>query len=177
MKRQQTQIYYIQGVLLMETGISALMATEVGDLVLFCDEQGLSSLVMLQSVENNNLLENNTASKMKKLVVAELEQYFSSAKDFNSIPLSPKGTDFQQSVWTELSKIPLGETRTYGQIAKSLNSSARAVGNACRKNPIQIIIPCHRVVSASGIGGYAGEKDGKKLDIKRWLLKHEGVKI
>jgi len=161
----------------METGISALMATEIGDLALSCDEFGLSSLVMRQSVEDNNLLKSDTATKMGKYVIAELEQYFSFAKSFNSISLRPKGTDFQQSVWAELRKIPLGETRTYGQIAKSLNSSARAVGNACRQNPIQIIIPCHRVISANGIGGYTGETAGKQLDIKRWLLKHEGVKV
>ena len=162
---------------MVETGISALMLTGIGDLALFCDEQGLSSLVMLQSVKGNNLLESNTSTKMGKHVIAELEHYFSSAKSFNSIPLKPKGTDFQQSVWAELRKIPPGETRTYGQIAKLLNSSARAVGNACRQNPIQIIIPCHRVISANGIGGYTGATTGKQLEIKRWLLEHEGVKF
>jgi len=153
------------------------METEIGDLALCCDEQGLSALVMRQAVADKNLPESNTVTKMGKYVIAELKQYFSSARSFNSIPVFPKGTDFQQSVWAELSKIPIGETRTYGQIAKRLNSSARAVGNACRQNPIQIIIPCHRVISANGIGGYAGETGGKQLDIKRWLLKHEGVKV
>ena len=91
--------------------------------------------------------------------------------------LSPEGTLFQKSVWHELTKIPIGQTRTYGEIANKLNSSARAVGNACRKNPIQIIIPCHRVVSAKGLGGYAGKTEGKQIKIKRWLLSHEGVQL
>lgn len=161
----------------MESEMTASVITEIGKLRLSCDEKGLSSLLLQQAVEDNNLSEIDMVLKLGEFVIAELEQYFSSAKSFSSIPLTPKGTDFQKAVWAELSKIPLGETRTYGQIAKSLNSSARAVGNACRRNPIQIIIPCHRVISANGIGGYAGETDGKQLDIKRWLLKHEGVKV
>jgi len=82
-------------------------------------------------------------------------------------------TDFQRSVLKQLQKIPYGETRTYGDIAKILETSPRAVGNACRKNPVPIVIPCHRVVAANGIGGYDGAVDGDKLDIKNWLLKLE----
>jgi methylated-DNA-[protein]-cysteine S-methyltransferase len=110
-------------------------------------------------------------------ILLQLKNYFSTAISLQSIPLAAKGTPFQKSVWRELSKIPIGETRTYGEIAKKLNSSARAVGNACRRNPIQIIVPCHRVISAKGIGGYAGETQGKQLSIKRWLLNHEGVQL
>jgi len=84
-------------------------------------------------------------------------------------------TDFQRSVLEQLQKIPYGETRTYGDIAKRLKTSPRAVGNACRNNPLPIIIPCHRVVAANGIGGYDGTVDGGKLDIKHALLKLESV--
>jgi methylated-DNA-[protein]-cysteine S-methyltransferase len=84
-------------------------------------------------------------------------------------------TPFQKKVLEQLMKIPPGETRTYGEIARKLRSSPRAVGNACRNNPISIIIPCHRVVSASGIGGYSGATEGATLDIKRRLLQREGV--
>jgi len=161
----------------MASEIRMLMSTEIGKVAFSCDEQGLSSLFIQQTIGGKPPFEVHSVSKMGTFVIAELEQYFSSAKSFSAIPLSPKGTDFQKSVWAELSKIPLGETRTYGQIAKSLNSSPRAVGNACRRNPVQIIIPCHRVISANGIGGYVGEMAGKQLDIKRWLLKHEGVTV
>jgi len=75
----------------------------------------------------------------------------------------------------QLQSIPYGETRTYGEIAKRLKTSPRAVGNACRNNPLPIIIPCHRVLAATGIGGYDGAVDGKKLDIKLSLLKLEGI--
>ena len=89
------------------------------------------------------------------------------------IDVSLDVTDFQRSVLTQLQKIPYGETRTYGDIAKILETSPRAVGNACRKNPVPIVIPCHRVVAAKGIGGYVGAVSGDKLDIKSWLLKLE----
>jgi len=88
-----------------------------------------------------------------------------------------QGTSFQQKVWRELVKIPLGKVVTYGELAKRLDTSARAVGNACRKNPVPLIIPCHRVVSSSGIGGYAGDTEGDVLQIKSWLLRHEGVAV
>jgi len=121
--------------------------------------------------------ENEVNHMQVKGIQHKLKHYFLTATAISSVALLPRGTSFQKSVWNELCKIPLGETRTYGEIAKKLNSSARAVGNACRKNPIAIIIPCHRVVSATGIGGYAGKTGGKQLAIKRWLLNHEGVNL
>ena len=84
------------------------------------------------------------------------------------------GTAFQRRVWRALQRIPLGEVRTYGELAVELDSCARAVAQACRANPLPILIPCHRVVSASGLGGYMGQIDGPLLEIKRWLLHHEG---
>lgn len=87
--------------------------------------------------------------------------------------LDPKGTQFQKMVWNELLKIPFGKTLSYKDIAKKVNkpNASRAVGNACGKNPIPIIIPCHRVVAADGkLGGYSG-----CIDIKKKLLKIEKV--
>jgi len=89
------------------------------------------------------------------------------------------GTPFQQKVWQALTQIPSGKVKTYGELAKELGSSARAVGNACRHNLFPIIIPCHRIVSASGIGGYAGDTlNAQKgeihfMQIKQRLLEHE----
>ena len=71
-------------------------------------------------------------------------------------------------------RIPIGQVVTYGELAKALDSSARAVAGACRANPIPILIPCHRVVAATGLGGYMGETGGEALAIKQWLLQHEG---
>lgn len=93
------------------------------------------------------------------------------------LPLSMRGTPFQQRVWQALQKIPVGEVCTYGDLARRLKSSPRAIGGACRANPAPIIVPCHRVVSRQGIGGYSGETTGANMDIKLGLLRHEGVEM
>ena len=86
------------------------------------------------------------------------------------------GTQFQLRVWQAIYAIPVGETRTYGQLAALLGSGPRAVANACGANPFPIIIPCHRVVAKSGIGGFLqGKKNG--VLVKRWLLQHEGIDL
>ena len=97
--------------------------------------------------------------------------------DFLDIPCCYTGTPFQVNVWKALRTIPAGRVLTYGELAKRLDTSARAVGNACRQNPRPVVIPCHRVVAASGIGGYAGATHGSLFAIKRWLLQHEGVAV
>ena len=87
--------------------------------------------------------------------------------------LADKGTPFQRRVWQYLQSIPMGTTQSYGHVAKALNSSARAVGNACRANPFLLVVPCHRVVKSTGIGGFGGKVDGEAIAIKQWLLAHE----
>ncbi|MGR8941804.1 MAG: methylated-DNA--[protein]-cysteine S-methyltransferase [Gammaproteobacteria bacterium] len=89
------------------------------------------------------------------------------------VKLLMQGTPFRRRVWAELCRIPFGETRSYADLARTLGSSARAVGNACRDNPYAPIIPCHRVVSASGLGGYCGQTQGALVDIKIKLLAFE----
>jgi methylated-DNA-[protein]-cysteine S-methyltransferase len=103
----------------------------------------------------------------------QLSEYFAGKRrDFDVQLVEPTGTTFQKNVWRALSRIPFGEVRTYTQIARAVKNpkSARAVGNANHANPYAVIVPCHRVVSASGIGGYGG---GEK--VKRFLLSLEGV--
>ena len=164
----------------MDSEITLYFPTAIGDLKLEFQDKRLSILSIAEnSSVKKQLLDckSKDGYKLKENTFSQLNNYFCSATPFPANSLAPQGTPFQRSVWRELSKIPLGETRTYGDIANKLNSSPRAVGNACRKNPIQIIIPCHRVISAKGIGGYAGETEGRQLSIKRWLLKHEGVEL
>lgn len=84
-----------------------------------------------------------------------------------------KGTDFQKRVWAELLKIPPGKTLTYSDVAKKLNSHPRAIGQACKANPLPITIPCHRVVGKNNLGGYFGDTEGKFLNRKRKLLEKE----
>ena len=153
------------------------MPSQVGKLVLELQGDQLVSLSIAESDEQPLDSDIKSKNKLEKSIRQQLKKYFSSAISFNAISLLLNGTPFQKSVWRELSKIPLGETRTYGEIANKLSSSPRAVGNACRRNPIAIIIPCHRVISAQGLGGYAGATEGRQLDIKRWLLNHEGVQL
>jgi methylated-DNA-[protein]-cysteine S-methyltransferase len=106
-------------------------------------------------------------------VVEALQHYFADPEQRFSLALRPAGTLFQQRVWSALRTIPAGETLTYGELAARLDSGARAVGNACRRNPIPVIVPCHRVVAARGMGGYAGRTGDRAIWRKRWLLEHE----
>lgn len=93
------------------------------------------------------------------------------------LPVAAAGTPFQRRVWDRLRVVPAGGVVSYGALARELRTSARAVGGACRANPIPLAIPCHRVVAAHGLGGYSGERGGDWLEKKRWLLAHEGVSI
>ncbi len=107
-------------------------------------------------------------------IVGQLTDYFLNPQTHFDFPLLLRGTPFQQRLWGILQTIPPGETRTYGELALSLGSSARAVGQACRANPCPIVIPCHRVVGRNGLGGFSGGRCRRRLAIKRWLLRHEG---
>lgn len=90
-----------------------------------------------------------------------------------NVNLQKQGTAFSKLVWAEICKIPLGQVLSYSAIALKLDSGARAVANACRNNPFPGIIPCHRVVAVSGLGGYMGETTGKFMTIKKKLLAFE----
>jgi len=106
-----------------------------------------------------------------ELTADQLAEYFAGKRREFDLPLAPRGTGFQEKVWRALLAIPFGETRSYGEIAKAIGrpSASRAVGAANGRNPISIIIPCHRVIGSTGeLTGYGGG-----MDNKRWLLDHE----
>lgn len=106
---------------------------------------------------------------------AQLLEYFDGRRRSFDLPLAPFGTAFQQRVWQALRDIPYGEVRRYGELAKALGTAPRPLGGACGRNPIPVIIPCHRVVGQSGgLGGYSG-LDG--IDTKRALLRLEGCPL
>lgn len=113
---------------------------------------------------------------MPSAIRLQLASYFKEASAGFDLPVVLVGTGFQQRVWAELRRIPAGETRTYGEIARQLGSGPRAVGQACRANPCPIVVPCHRVVAVNGLGGFSGDTSGRKLEVKRWLLVHEACK-
>lgn len=102
-----------------------------------------------------------------------LEDYFSGSLQPLDLPIIPAGTAFQRRVWAALRSIPAGRTLTYGELAASLGSGARAVANACGANPVPLVIPCHRVVARDGLGGFMQGRASAALQIKQWLLQHE----
>ena len=115
----------------------------------------------------------NPSSRLAERVVRQLERYRDDPDAEFDLPLSIGGTEFQRRVWRVMQRIPRGRTRTYGDVANSLGSAARAVGQACGENRLPIIIPCHRIIAASGIGGFGHSRGGYLLEAKRWLLGHE----
>lgn len=106
-------------------------------------------------------------------VCAQLLAYLANANFRFDLPLQPRGTPYQHKVWQALLQIPAGRTATYGALAMQIGSAPRALGQACGANPIPIVIPCHRVVSSKGLGGFMHYSHGAPLGFKRWLLEHE----
>ena len=103
----------------------------------------------------------------------QLERYREDPDARFDLPLLIEGTAFQRSVWQAMCAIARGRTRTYGELARELGGEARAVGQACGDNRLPIVIPCHRVVAADGIGGFSHTTSGYLIEAKRWLLMHE----
>lgn len=113
---------------------------------------------------------------LAKEAVRQLRAYLKNPRFEFGLPLAPAGTPFQRRVWAGIAAIPAGSTRSYGVLAQSIGSGARAVGNACGANPYPVVVPCHRIVASSGgLGGFARNRGGFLLDVKRWLLAHEGI--
>lgn len=127
----------------------------------------------LVGVEFTQLQSDTTTPHIAQPFIQQIEHYFNNGQHEFTLPLRFSGTTFQQRVWQALQNIKPGQTKTYGELAKALNSSARAIGGACKRNPLPVVIPCHRVVAQQGIGGFAGATSGNNINIKTWLLQHE----
>ncbi len=140
--------------------------------ILDSEDDSIKSILNSKYVKSAGYQHVKSPEKCSELT-RELDEYFSGSRTEFDIEVVPDGTEFQQQVWSELQKIPFGQTATYGDIAKRIGnpSASRAVGLANNKNPIPIIIPCHRVIGANGkLVGFAGG-----LDAKKSLLIHEGL--
>lgn len=125
----------------------------IGILEISCENDKLVSLKLVDKVNMSCQVTN-----FIKNIINQLDEYFSGNRKKFEIDISPKGTDFQKLVWQELQRIPYGKVKSYSEIAKIIGNqnAQRAVGTACNKNPIMIIIPCHRIISKNGnIGGFA----------------------
>ncbi len=107
----------------------------------------------------------------------QLMRYFHEPALAFSLPLVLAGTAFQRRVWSAMLGIPAGYTKTYGGLSALIGGGPRAVAGACRANPLPILMPCHRIVGAHGLGGYCGCTDGPMLAVKSWLLQHEASRF
>jgi len=157
--------------------MSALTYVEspIGRLLLTSDGAALTGLYMEPSREWQSVdarAADATAWPLPE-AVRQLEEYFAGSRRVFDLPLRPQGTAFQRRVWDALAEIPYGGTSSYGELARRIDNpgAARAVGLANNRNPISIVVPCHRVIGADGsLTGYGGG-----LERKRWLLAHEGL--
>ncbi len=105
----------------------------------------------------------------------EIERYLADPAHRFAVPYRLEGTPFQRRVWREIEKLFPIKTTSYGDIARRLGTAARPVGGACGANPVPLIVPCHRVLAAGGLGGFMGGTKSFPLGVKRWLLQHEGI--
>ena len=152
------------------------MDTPVGELRLIAGERGLRAVLWgaedvarIATIDEAELVDGSNA--VLEQAVTQLEEYFAGTRREFDLPFDPQGTPFQQSVWMVLRTIPYGRTISYGQQAGQLGdpNKARAVGAANGKNPLSIVVPCHRVIGSGGqLTGFAAG-----LDVKSWLLDHE----
>ena len=153
----------------------AIIDTPVGAVGLSWEGEAVTGVDLEPQPRRNESGHNGAA--LPPAISDALDAYFLAGSHCIDLPVDLRGTPFQLRVWQALRGIDPGETRTYGALARELGTSPRALGGACRANPCPIIVPCHRVVAADGLGGFAGDKSGRKLAIKRWLLEHEGVAL
>ena len=147
----------------------AKLPAPFGMLGIRCVDDALIGIDFLHASEQPQ----RAASVLAESVCEQLLRYFENPDAEFRVQLKLTATPHQQKVWQAMRSIPRGETRSYGDLATELHSSAQAVGQACGANPIPIVIPCHRVVGKAGLGGFMHRASGDPLEIKRWLLKHE----
>jgi methylated-DNA-[protein]-cysteine S-methyltransferase len=150
------------------------ISSPIGQLRIFAHDHAIVAIHFPHHA-NAPILRSEPDSQHSSLreAAAQLEAWFAGRRQTFDLPLAPTGTRFQDRVWTALAAIPFGETRSYGELAASLGNprASRAVGAANGRNPLSIVVPCHRVIGSDGsLTGYAGG-----LAIKRWLLAHENA--
>jgi methylated-DNA-[protein]-cysteine S-methyltransferase len=155
------------------TTYQAIVAAPGFALGVQCDDDEVTGIDFLEPRP-----EQAPSSPLAAEAVRQLRAYLADPGFVFGLPLKPAGTAFQRRVWSQIAAIPPGRTETYGQVAKSLNNAPRAVGQACGSNPYPVVVPCHRIIATGGgLGGFARERGGFLLDVKRWLLRHEGIAL
>lgn len=152
---------------------NAIVAAPFGAIGIRTDAGVIRELVYLPA----HFHEKDATDALADEAAMQVQRYLADPDFQFSLPLIEAGSAFQRKVWGAISSIPRGTVRTYGQIAKHIGSAPRAVGQACGANWFPLIIPCHRVTAAGGLGGFSNHDDenGFHLGVKRWLLRHEGA--
>lgn len=152
---------------------NAIVAAPFGAIGIRTDAGVIRELVYLPA----HFQEKDATDALADEAATQVQRYLADPDFQFSLPLIEAGSAFQRKVWDAISSIPRGTVRTYGQIAKHIGSAPRAVGQACGANWFPLIIPCHRVTAAGGLGGFSNHDDenGFHLGVKRWLLRHEGA--
>ena len=152
---------------------SAIVETSFGAIGIRTESGVLRELVYLPATFD----EKEPIDPLSEKAARQIERYLHDPDFRFDLPLASVGSAFQQKVWTAISEIPRGQVLTYGDIARRIRSAPRAVGQACGANWFPLVIPCHRVTAAGGLGGFGNTDDetGFHLGIKRWLLAHEKV--
>jgi methylated-DNA-[protein]-cysteine S-methyltransferase len=152
---------------------SAITAAPFGFMGVRTENERVREIVYLPP----HFSEKDATDPVAELAVRQIAQYLADAGFRFSLPLAEAGSAFQRKVWDAIAAIPRGTVRTYGDVARHIGSAPRAVGQACGANWFPLVIPCHRVTAAGGLGGFSHHDDehGFHLSVKRWLLKHEGV--
>jgi methylated-DNA-[protein]-cysteine S-methyltransferase len=149
--------------------------TPLGLFEFMATDKGICQAIFCGDKVQNDQQGASNVNDITALCKQQLTEYFAGKRQVFTVPLDPKGTEFQHSVWSCLAKIPFGSVKSYGDIAKMLNKpkASQAVGGANGRNPITLIVPCHRVIGGNGsLTGYAGG-----IERKLWLLNHEGIEL
>jgi methylated-DNA-[protein]-cysteine S-methyltransferase len=153
------------------------IGSPIGEILLTANDRAITRLVLKDQKhfpEQTDEWQPQPNLDIIQQAIIQLNEYFQHQRQTFNLPLQPAGTAFQQQVWQQLGQIPFGQTWSYGKLAQAIGqpNASRAVGAANGRNPISIIVPCHRVIASNGkLTGYAGG-----VDRKQWLLQHEGIK-
>ncbi len=154
----------------------AMIQTPFGAVAVSVHNNQLAIELLVRPPSDSLQVTKQSSNILVKQVCQQIMAYLQNPHQTFNIPLSQHGTAFQQRVWQAIAAIPCGQVRTYGELANAVGSGPRAVANACGANNLPLVVPCHRVVAQSGLGGFMQSQQGG-LHIKQWLLQHEGVRL
>ena len=150
---------------------TAIINSPIGFLGILINDSH-TNITRIDFLNKKHALKSSTIPLINQ-AIKELEKYFNNPHHIFTTPIQASGTALQQKIWSAMQKIPVGKTLSYSDLAEKIKTSPRVIGNACRANPIPLIIPCHRIVAKNHLGGFAGEIAGELINMKTWLLQHE----